>query len=133
MSTNNLTLYYTDNSKNSIIPKKRELKTWKFTSTPSNPIDWQRIEEDLNYTNPLAFVKIENEEFLLIHNSLHEKALAIGFVNYGVQRSESGLNWKAKIYLEEEKAGWIQWAKDVKRMPWPEGFQKQVNITMPSI
>lgn len=115
---------------------KKPSNTWRFKVASRTQIDWEKIAADLSYAQPLAFVDVDKDSYVIVHNSLLEKAELVDKRISPHPKVDNYLDKATVYYLEEsERSGVVARAKRVKEAQWPEDFRDggEVVVTVPKV
>ena len=107
-----------------------ETRKWKFHIQSLHQIDFKEIERDLSYKNPVALVEAGEFYYVVVHESLLNKASLIGML-YDTEYSYS-----VSVFPLDDKAEFnrvIKWAKNVKNAEWPDKHKTEVEVKIPKI
>lgn len=106
--------------------KDSKTQQWSFQATcPRYEIDIEDIRSHLTKKHPLAFIEVNGKEgfegFVLIHDSLVQKAYAIG--------NKETENTVILEYKDDFKY-WVKWARKIKRADWPYQDRNPGTVTV---
>ena len=120
-------------------------KTWGFKVVSKQQINWVKLQEDLSYANPIAFVTIGDEHLVMVHYDLIVKAslakqeknkpdisLPDELFNYVDNGVTCNVYYGTTV---EERHRWVAWGKAVKAAPWVKDARDggEVTVTLPTV
>lgn len=127
---------------------KTESKSWSFGSSHLQDIDWDEITHETNRNSPLALIDAGGRFFVTVDISLvnkyfflesHKKADHLPDIYYKDFYEPVGYAVNQHIYEVESMkdfSDWVEWAKAVKKTPWPKGNDKgkrKVTVTLAKV
>ena len=106
---------------------------YQFHSLSESDIDWNRIAQDLNKKNPLAFVDAGNgEQYVVVYDMLTHKAFECD-IEMTPEVHDAGYTFTVYKLEDTTFSDWVNWAREVKKAMWPVGRKAVVTVSLPKV
>lgn len=110
------------------LPKKD--RRWSFQAHHQNEINFDAIASELSKANPIAVVKWNRTEYIVMRNELHRMAnekdvddsILIVKSDIEIRKINEEIYYLIIVYKDKDlplAKDFIEWAKKVQRSPWP--------------
>ena len=114
---------------------KESENKWRFNALHESLIEFDDIASELSGKNPIAVVTHgDTEKYVVLSEWLLVKMQVLSIDCLAVEKHIEGDGFI--VYkIEDNFKEWINWAKKIKAMPWPENRRKHdtVMVSLPKI
>lgn len=105
------------------------VRSWSFESRASRDIDFDKIYDELDYTNPIALVEA-SQNCVVIHRTLLLKSETVGIPIPTKGIYKTPLLKHVYELIEVQPSVIVEWAKQVKNSPWPKEMRYKQTVTV---
>lgn len=128
-----------ENKKSNKKKEDKNMKTtqqYSFQSPHDNSIDFEKISQDLSYSNPIALVNINDKRgYVIIHASIYDKAEHNKTEVRIPTGSLSTIN-RTRVIRVHSITDFSKAIKEVKRIKglrWEKGSKSTVTVSLPQV